>query len=92
MDDPGKQLLAGSGFPFQQDGELRRSDSGDTVETNEEDQFCKFIEMDGVSAAWVSDHYINGKQSSRINYESIQYNQTFPSDLFTKPANIKAIK
>ncbi|HEV8169721.1 MAG TPA: hypothetical protein VGP59_10245 [Pyrinomonadaceae bacterium] len=67
-------------------------DSGDMVETNEEDQFFKFIEMDGVTAAWVIDHYINGKQSSRINYESIQYNQTFPSDLFTKPANIKAIK
>jgi len=67
-------------------------DSGDMVETNEEDQFFKFIEVDGVTAAWVIDHYINGKQSSRINYESIQYNQTFPSDLFTKPANIKAIK
>jgi len=67
-------------------------DSGDMVETNEEDQFFKFIEMDGVTAPWVIDHYINGKQSSRINYESIQYNQTFPSDLFTKPANIKAIK
>jgi len=67
-------------------------DSGDMVETTEEDQFFKFIEMDGVTAAWVIDHYINGKQTSRINYESIQYNQTFPSDLFTKPANIKAIK
>ena len=67
-------------------------DSGDMIETNEEDQFFKFIEVDGVTAAWVIDHYINGKQSSRINYESIQYNQTFPSDLFTKPANIKAIK
>ena len=67
-------------------------DSGDMIETSEEDQFFKFIEVDGVTAAWVIDHYINGKQSSRINYESIQYNQTFPSDLFTKPANIKAIK
>jgi hypothetical protein len=67
-------------------------DSGDMVETNEEDQFFKFIEIDGVTAPWVIDHYINGKQSSRINYESVQYNQTFPPDLFTKPANVKAIK
>jgi len=72
--------------------ERKDPDSGDTVETNEEDQFFKFIEMDGVTSAWVIDHYINGKQSSRINYESVQYNQTFPADLFTKPANIKAIK
>jgi hypothetical protein len=67
-------------------------DSGDMVETSEEDQFFKFIEMDGVTSAWVVDHFINGKQSSRINYESVQYNQAFPADLFTKPANIKAIK
>lgn len=67
-------------------------DTGDMVETTEEDQFFKFIEFDGVTSAWVVDHFINGKQSSRINYESVQYNQTFPPDLFTKPANIKAIK
>jgi hypothetical protein len=67
-------------------------DSGDMVETSEEDQFFKFIEMDGVTSAWVIDHYINGKQSSRINYESVQYNQKFAADLFAKPANIKAIK
>ena len=70
----------------------RDPDSGDEVETNEEDQLLKFITVQGITAPWVVDHYINGKQSSRINYESIQYNQTFPSDLFTKPANIKAIK
>ena len=67
-------------------------DTGDMVETSEEDQFFKFIEMDGVTAAWVIDHYINGKQVSRINYGSVQYNQTLPADIFTKPANIKAIK
>src|SRR5215510_8086086 len=47
-------------------------DSGDMVETTEEDQFFKFIEMDGVTAPWVIDHFINGKQSSRINYEAVQ--------------------
>ena len=70
----------------------RDPDSGDMVETTEEDQFLKFIEMDGVTSAWVIDHFINGKQSSRVNYESVQYNQMFPADLFAKPANIKAIK
>ena len=67
-------------------------DSGDMAETTEEDQFLKFIEMDGVTAPWVVDHFINGKQASRINYESMQYNQKFSDDLFVKPANIKAIK
>ena len=67
-------------------------DTGDMVETTEEDQLLKFIEVDGVTAPWVIDHFINGKQVSRINYESVQYNQRFPDNLFAKPDNVKAIK
>lgn len=67
-------------------------DTGDEVEVTEEDQLFKFITIDGVSAPWVIDHFINGKQSSRINYESVQYNQRFADNLFTKPDNIKSIK
>jgi hypothetical protein len=67
-------------------------DSGDMVETTEEDQLLKFIQVDGVTAPWVVDHFVNGKQTSRINYESVQYNQSFPNNLFAKPADVKAIK
>ena len=67
-------------------------DSGDMVETTEEDQLLKFIQVDGVTAPWVVDHFINGKQTSRINYESVQYNHRFPENLFAKPADVKAIK
>ena len=67
-------------------------DSGDMVETTEEDQLLKFIEVAGVTAPWVVDHFVNGKQISRINYESVQYNQRFPDNLFAKPADVKSIK
>ncbi|HET6978052.1 MAG TPA: hypothetical protein VFI24_17105 [Pyrinomonadaceae bacterium] len=67
-------------------------DSGDMVEVSEEDQLLKFITIDGVTAPWVIDHFVNGKQTSRINYESVQYNQRFAENLFTKPTDIKAIK
>jgi hypothetical protein len=67
-------------------------DSGDEVEVTEQDQLFKFITIDGVTAPWVIDHYTNGKQTSRINYESVQYNQHFPENLFAKPDNIKSIK
>lgn len=67
-------------------------DTGDMVETTEEDQLYKLIEMDGVTAPWVIDHFVNGKQTSRINYESVQYNQKFPDNLFAKPVDVKAIK
>jgi hypothetical protein len=70
----------------------KNPDSGDEEETEEEDQLLKFIEIDGVTAPWVIDHYINGKQTSRVNYESVQYNQKLADSLFAKPDNVKSIK
>jgi outer membrane lipoprotein-sorting protein len=70
----------------------RDPDSGDEVETTEEDQLLKFISNEGVTAPWVIDHFVNGHQTSRINYESVQYNQKIPDALFAKPDNVKAIK
>ncbi|HEX6717761.1 MAG TPA: hypothetical protein VF088_11660 [Pyrinomonadaceae bacterium] len=72
--------------------ERKDPDTGDMVQANEEDQLLKFITIDGITAPWVIDHYTNGKQTSRINYESVQYNQRFVDNLFTKPDNVKAIK
>ena len=70
----------------------KNPDSGDVEETNEEDRLAKPITIDGVTAPWVIDHFTNGTQTTRINYESVQYNQALPDSLFAKPANIKAIK
>jgi hypothetical protein len=67
-------------------------DTGDMVEATEEDQLLKYITIDGVTAPWVIDHFVNGKQTTRINYESVQYNQRFADNLFTKPDNVKSIK
>ena len=67
-------------------------DTGDMVETTEEDQLLKFIAIEGVTAPWVVDHFVNGKQTSRLNYEQVQYNQRFPDTLFAKPDNVKSIK
>ena len=72
--------------------ERKDMDSGDVVWMTEEDQLFKFITVDGVTAPWVVDHYVNGKQTSRINYESVLYNQRFADNLFTKPADVKSIK
>lgn len=72
--------------------ERKDMDSGDMVMMTEEDQLFKFITIDGVTAPWVIDHFINGKQSSRINYESMQYNQRLADNLFAKPADVKSIK
>ena len=64
----------------------------ETEDTDEEDRLAKPITVDGITAPWVIDHYVNGVQTSRINYESIEYNKPLPETLFAKPENIKAIK
>lgn len=67
-------------------------DSDETEEVTEEDRLARPITNSGVTAAFVIDHFINGKQSSRINYESIEYNRPLPETLFVKPENAKAMK
>jgi hypothetical protein len=67
-------------------------DTGDQVEVTEEDVLLRYITIDGVNAPWVIDHFTNGKQTTRINYESVQYNQRFAENLFAKPENVKSIK
>ena len=70
----------------------KKPDSEETEETTEEDRLAKPITIAGVTAPWVIDHYINGVQTSRVNYESIEYNQPLADSLFAKPANIKSLK
>jgi hypothetical protein len=67
-------------------------DSGDTEETTEEERLAKHITVDGVTAPWVIDHFSNNVQTSRTNYESIEYNKPLPDSLFAKPDNVKSIK
>jgi hypothetical protein len=69
-----------------------KADSNETEEITEEDRLAKPITVAGVTAPFVIDHFINGTQTSRINYESIEYNQPLPDSLFQKPASIKGLK
>jgi hypothetical protein len=70
----------------------KKADSDETEETAEEDRLAKPITIAGITAPWVIDHYVNGVQTSRINYESIEYNKPLPDTLFAKPENVKALK
>jgi len=70
----------------------KKPDSDETEEIAEEDRLEKPITIGGITAPWVIDHYINGIQTSRIAYESIEYDRPLPDSLFAKPANIKALK
>jgi len=70
----------------------KNPDSGEMEEAVEQDWLLKPINIDGVIAPWIVDHYISGKQTSRVAYESIEYNKPLPDSLFAKPASVKAVK
>ena len=70
----------------------KKPDSDEPEEVTEEDRLAKPIAVAGITAPWVVDHFINGAQTSRISYESIEYNRPLADALFVKPANIKSLK
>jgi hypothetical protein len=70
----------------------KNPDTGETEETTEEDRLAKPIIIGGITVPFVVDHFVNGKQSSRVNYESVEHNSSLPDSLFVKPDNVKAIK
>lgn len=69
-----------------------KPDSEETEEITEEDRLLKPITTGGITAPWVIDHFVDGVQTSRISYESIEYNRPLDAGLFAKPANVKSLK
>jgi hypothetical protein len=70
----------------------KNRDTGEMEEVKEEDRLAKMITIDGITSAFIIDHYRNGIQTSRVGFDSIEYNKPLADSLFTKPANLKAIK
>lgn len=68
----------------------RRNKEGE--ELLEEDRFLRHMTFAGVTVPFVIDHYRTGVQTSRINYDTVEFNQPAPDALFEKPASVKAVK
>ena len=88
------EFAAGEGLPAKviYERKHKKPDSDEMEELTEEDRLLKPVTIDGVVTPYVIDHFRNGIQTSRINYESVELNKPVSDSLFTKPANIKAIK
>lgn len=61
-------------------------------ELKEEDRYAQFVDFQGVKTPLVVDHFSNGAQTSRINYESVEFNKTIPEKIFGKPDSVKELK
>jgi len=70
----------------------KKPDTDEDEEVTEEDRLAKPITIGQITAPWVIDHYTNGIQTSRVGYESVEYNTPLADSLFVKPANIKSLK
>lgn len=64
----------------------------DGEEVVEEDRYAQFIENGGIRSPFIIDRVTNGVQSSRINYESVEFNTRIPDDYFNKPATVKDLR
>ena len=68
----------------------RRSAEGDEVD--EEDRYAQMLAVGNVTVPFVIDHFRAGLQSSRINYEKVEFNRSIPDSFFARPADVKALK
>jgi hypothetical protein len=70
----------------------KNPDTEEIEDVKEEDRLHKMITIDGITAPFIVDHYRNGIQTSRIGYDTVEYNKPVADSLFAKPANFKAVK
>lgn len=66
--------------------------NADKVEVKEEDRYAQFADVQGVKTPFIVDHFSDGIQSSRINYETIEFNKSIPEKIFAKPSSAKELK
>ena len=61
-------------------------------EVKEEDRYAQFIDVGGIKAPFIIDRFTAGTQSSRINYETIEFNKAVADSIFAKPSGKDAKK
>jgi len=68
----------------------RGAADGETLK--EEDRYAQFVDVDGIKTPFIIDRFRNGQATSRINYESVEFNKNVPSGVFLKPLSPKDVK
>ena len=83
-------------FEFADDGTPAKSvykhTAADGSEVTEEDRYAQFIDVGGIKTPFIIDRYTNGAQNSRINYDSVEFNQSIADSIFAKPLSPKELK
>ncbi|HXH68834.1 MAG TPA: hypothetical protein VNI60_00665, partial [Pyrinomonadaceae bacterium] len=64
----------------------------DSEEIKEEDRYAQFVDVQGIKVPFIIDHFSDKQQTSRINYESIEFNKQISDSIFNKPKSAKELK
>jgi hypothetical protein len=83
-------------FEFSADGmpvkSIYKRTNPEGVEAKEEDRYAQFVDMQGVKFPFIVDHFSGGVHTSRINYETVEFNKPVPDSIFAKPGSPKELK
>jgi hypothetical protein len=83
------EFAADDGLPVKA---IYKGKNADDEEVTEEDRYAQFVDVGGIRSPFIIDRFTNGKPSSRINYETVQYNVRVSDTIFAKPSNPKDLK
>ena len=69
-----------------------KAKDGDGIESKQEERYAQFVNVQGILAPFIVDRFIDGKQQSRINYLTIEFNKAIPDAIFAKPNDVRQFK
>jgi hypothetical protein len=81
--------LSDEGLPVKSIYKRKNSDGEDVIE---EDRYAQFVDVQGIKTPFIVDHFSNNQQTSRINYELVEFNKSIPDAIFAKPSSVKELK
>lgn len=83
------EFSATDGMPMKA---LYERENAEGEKFKEDDRYAQFVNIHGALAPFIIDHFRNGKQTSRINYQTLEFNKMIPASIFAKPADVKDLK
>ncbi len=83
------EFAAEDGLPMKA---IYKSTNSDGEEVTEEDRYAQFVDVGGIRSPFIIDRFTNKQPSSRINYESVEYNKAIPDSIFAKPTDPKSLR
>lgn len=61
-------------------------------EVKEEDRYAQFVDVGGIKTPFIVDHFSNNSQTSRVNYETVEFNKNVSDAIFARPNSPKELK